>query len=211
MQAGDVDADDAAHGHRIVWHPFESDLGVAVDAERVLRAVVDAARVRKARFVHQARAHHLRPAGNRAVRLQVVPAPGRRRRAVEDPAEPAGHEPEAIAVDVTDEERVAVRQVSVDTSQVAVRFILHIRLVDEVVATRRVGAGHQRDDFRRHRVEPVRRNRVVGEVQSRERIPDRRGRTHRSVRPMSAPGRYAARPARRVCPRSPRRRTACCV
>ena len=53
--AGDVDADDAADDGRIVRHAAEANLRVAVVAERILRAVVGAARVREARFVHDAR------------------------------------------------------------------------------------------------------------------------------------------------------------
>ena len=107
-QARDIDADDAADHGRVVRHALEADLRVAVDAEWILGAVVDALRPREARFVHHPGAEHLGPAADGAVRFQVVAAPRRRRRAVEDAAEPARHVAEAIAPDVAGKHAVGV-------------------------------------------------------------------------------------------------------
>ena len=69
--AGDVDADDAADHARVVGDAVEPDLRVAVLTERILGAVVGAARVREARFVDQRAADHLGPADDHA-----RPSPG---------------------------------------------------------------------------------------------------------------------------------------
>src|SRR4029453_9765140 len=135
----DVDADDAPGGARIVGPALEPDLPPPPPPERILRAIVGAARVRETRLVHEPRPEHLVPAADDRVRIQVVLAPGGCRRAVEHAAKPAGHEPEAVAADVTDENIVGVAEGEIDPREIPIGPVFDVRLPDEVVGAGGVG------------------------------------------------------------------------
>ena len=165
-----VHADDAARHRRIGGAAAKPNLRVAVLAEGVLRAVVGAARVREARLVDERPAEHLGPARHQRVRVEVVAAPRRRGGAVEDAAEEPRNVAEAVTVDVAREEVVVVGERKVEAEQVAFRFVLDVRLPQQVVATGGVRRRQQRRDRHRHGIEPSRGDGVVRERLSGQRI-----------------------------------------
>ena len=107
--AVDVDADDAAGDARIVGHAVEADLRPCRSSPNGswLPSLVPRAYEKRASLTRLEPSTLVQPPTTR-VRVEEVAAPGRGRRAVEDAAEPARHEAEAVAADVAREQVVAL-------------------------------------------------------------------------------------------------------
>ena len=151
-------------------HPGKSDGRHAVFALRILVAVGSTLRPGQAEFVHDRWAENLRPSEHGALRIQIVPAPRRRRAAVEYAAEPSRHETKPLVVAIAAEKVVVRRCPQVESTREAIVVVGDVRLADEVARPRRIRHRHHLEDRRRNRIDAGRWNRVVEERLSGQRI-----------------------------------------